>query len=54
MKHATIHKRLHKCLDELVADWINQTDKFPSQATVMDLITWSYEQTKNPTDPPNY
>lgn len=49
-KHKERHLILHKELDELVADFISHTDKLPSTSTIMDLMTWSFEQTKNPTD----
>lgn len=48
-EHLERHTELYKALDELVADWIAQTDGRPSKATVLDLIRWSYSQTKSPT-----
>jgi hypothetical protein len=48
-KHISRHKELHKMLDELVADFIDLTDKMPSKTTVMELMQWSHKQTKNPT-----
>jgi len=47
-EHKDRHMQLHKSLDELAADYMNITGKLMSQTTVMDLCTWSYEQTKNP------
>ena len=49
-EHIKKHKELHASLDELLADFITHTEKFPSQATIMELIDWSFEQTKNPTN----
>lgn len=37
-------------LDELIADYIRHTDKRLSNSTLMELIEWSFEQTKNPKD----
>lgn len=47
-EHLERHKKLHECLDELVADFIEKTGITPSRATVMDLISWSNGQTKEP------
>jgi hypothetical protein len=49
-QHKARHQLLHENLDELIADWIWQTDALPSKNTVLDLMKWSHEQTKNPTD----
>jgi len=43
--HTMRHKLLHERLDELVADFLTATGKRPSQATVLEMITWSHEQT---------
>lgn len=51
-EHCTRHKLLHKCLDELVADWIACDPdhvRLPSIGTVKELFEWSYQQTINPT-----
>jgi len=45
-EHAERHKMLHKNLDELVADWINEAKGTPSEATILELMEWSNEQTK--------
>lgn len=37
------HRLLHKHLDELLA-MFEDTGKLPSQATIMELIEWSYVQ----------
>jgi len=50
-EHKKRHIKLHSALDELVADWITHTESLPSQGTVLDLINWSYGQTKDPTPP---
>ena len=47
-EHKLRHAQLHKALDELVGDFINHTGGFPSKTTVLELMKWSYEQTKNP------
>lgn len=47
-RHLNRHKKLHKNLDELVADWISITGRLPSKATVMEFLEWSATQTKNP------
>jgi citrate synthase len=47
-EHIERHKKLHKNLDELMADFISNTDKMPSQTTVMELIEWSHKQTVEP------
>ena len=47
--HKKKHEELHKMLDQLVADWIWHTKKMPSEASILDLVAWSFEQTKNPT-----
>jgi hypothetical protein len=48
-EHQKVHQELHNKLDELVADFINHTKKFPSSATVLELMQWSAEQIDNPT-----
>lgn len=35
----------HDILDQLVAGFITDTGKTPSNATVMDLIIWSHSKT---------
>jgi len=49
-EHIKRHKELHGCLDELTADFIINTDRSLSDVSIMELIHWSYEQTKNPTN----
>ena len=48
--HKKRHIELHQYLDELVADFINHTEKRPSETSVMELMSWSFEQTKIPTE----
>ncbi len=49
-EHKSRHIELHKCLDELAADFCRQTGKLPSLASIMDLIQWSHGQTEEPTE----
>lgn len=49
-QHKKRHLELHNALDELAADMLNQTDRLPSNTSVMDLMEWSYKQTQNPTN----
>lgn len=48
--HKKTHEILHQMFDELVADFIEHTGRLPSETTVMELIQWSHEQTKNPSE----
>jgi len=50
-EHKQRHVELHNALDELFVDYISHhpdQSQF-TQMTVIDLITWSSEQVKNPT-----
>jgi len=47
-EHKQRHIELHAMLDELVADFIGCTGNLPSKTTVMDLMKWTFEQTKIP------
>lgn len=49
-EHTERHRFLHRCLDELIADWIGHTRRLPSKATVRALMQWSYEQTLDATE----
>jgi len=49
-EHIETHKKLHKSLDELVADFISHTEKIPSKTTILELLEWSYKQTIDPTN----
>ena len=47
-EHKKQHIKLHKALDELLADWIGATEGLPSRASILDLVKWSHAQTENP------
>ena len=49
-KHKEKHKRLHSELDELIADYLLHTDMGILNSSIMDLIRWSFGQTKDPTE----
>ena len=49
-EHKKRHKILHENLDELVADFINHTESLPSKTKLTELMSWSHEQTTNPTE----
>ena len=49
IEHKKRHVELHRSLDELVADFVAQTGRLPSETTIMDLMRWSHEQTIAPT-----
>ena len=49
-EHKERHVFLHKCLDELAADYISHTERLPSKTTVMELMEWAYQQTLTPTE----
>ena len=46
--HKAKHKELHKALDELVTDYLQNTGGRTSQRSVIDLIEWSHKQTLKP------
>jgi hypothetical protein len=49
--HLERHKGLHKCLDELLADYlIHNPKKGLGNTNLIDLIEWSFNQTINPTE----
>lgn len=48
-EHKKRHIELHRKLDELLADFIRHTNGLPSKTTIMELLEWSFQQTKNPT-----
>jgi hypothetical protein len=48
-EHKERHELLHRMLDELLADFLAQTGKLPSQVSVVELMEWSYQQTLQPT-----
>ena len=45
-EHLKIHVDLHKKLDEIVSDFIQHTGNTLSNTSIMELIQWSYSQTK--------
>lgn len=52
-EHKARHVELHKSLDELVADFIQQTPigEDALRKNIVDLLLWSYQQTVKPTEP---
>ena len=46
-EHREKHKELHEALDELAADFMSETRRLASGTTVMELMEWSCDQTKN-------
>lgn len=42
------HVELHRGLDELIACFIADTGRLPSETTLMELMIWSNEQTTAP------
>jgi len=51
-EHKERHVMLHQKLDELLADWIEQTGGLPSKIMLIDFIAWSYKQTQEPDHTP--
>ena len=49
-EHRERHRELHKAFDELLADFLTHTEKLPSKTSVLELMTWSNEQTVEPTE----
>ena len=47
-EHIKRHKKLHGSLDELVADFIGHTKKYPSKTSIMEFMEWSAKQIVNP------
>ena len=45
-EHRARHVELHRALDELVADFMQQTGKLASATTVMELMSWSARATR--------
>ena len=50
--HQAVHEALHRSLDELVADYITQTHRRPSESTVLELMQWSFVQVMRPSGNP--
>ena len=53
-EHRNRHCQLHWCLYELIADYLLKTGcaKLPSEATLAELLSWSYQQTIEPDEMP--
>jgi len=50
-EHRERHIKLHEALDELFADFVlHNKDKRATQTPIVELISWSYKQTQNPTE----
>lgn len=49
-EHRARHVELHGNLDELLADYVEQTGDSLNYTTVLEFLTWSYEQTQQPTE----
>lgn len=48
--HKARHEKLHRALDELVADFIDHTSRLPSKTNLIELMDWAYLQTVRPTE----
>jgi len=49
-EHVARHELLHQMLDELLADYLfHNRNKLPSNTTILELMQWSFEQTRIPT-----
>lgn len=51
-EHKQRHIQLHSACDELFADYIKHHPEriFVTQLTIYELLLWSSDQTKNPTE----
>lgn len=49
-EHRNLHLKLHNSLDILVADFIEHTEKIPSETSLMDFMNWAYKQTIKPSE----
>lgn len=50
-QHIERHQELHKCLDELAADYlVHNRGKSLSGTSILQLMQWSNEQTQEPTN----
>lgn len=49
-EHKQRHIKLHESLDELLADFIQQSEGPILDLPILDLINWSFDQTQNPGD----
>jgi hypothetical protein len=51
-EHRQRHQLLHHALDELAADWAHHHwGELYSKHSIMELMEWSFQQTRNPTRP---
>ena len=50
LRHIERHRMLWDHFDELMADFISQTERMPSKTTLLELAEWASDQIKNPTD----
>jgi hypothetical protein len=48
VQHKEQHQKLHEAFDELLADYLIETKKVPSEITVFELMKWSFAQTLDP------
>jgi len=48
--HQERHVFLHKCFDELLADFIYHTKNMLTDTNLMDFMRWSHSQTLKPTE----
>jgi hypothetical protein len=46
IEHRKRHVQLHKALDELIADFIDETQALHSKTTLLEFLKWSYKQTQ--------
>jgi hypothetical protein len=49
-QHKNRHKFLHKCFDELLADYLYNTKISLSKIKMLKFVEWSYQQTITPTE----
>lgn len=53
--HRKLHHRFHKCLEQLISDWMACADpeapRFPSAHSILELSEWSRKQTLEPEEP---
>jgi hypothetical protein len=50
-QHRIIHANLHAALDELAADFIEQTGRLLGETSVVELMEWSAKQMDSPDQP---
>lgn len=55
-EHRQRHQELHRALDELAADWMahQPRGKLFSNSTILELVRWSFEQTREPSPAPGW